>query len=93
MIPENYTEISAEYEVYPSRTYHIDLSQNRILGFCDGEEAIRQAIYKIIATQRYDYIIYSENYGTRITDLMGSLTPFVYSELEKMITEAAAEFL
>lgn len=88
MTPETDIERAAEYTVYPDKTYHIDLKNKRICGFCDGEEAMRQAIYKIIATVRYEYIIYSGAYGTRIIDSMGSLTPFVWSELEREITRA-----
>lgn len=43
----------------PSRTYHLDLETGRILGFVDGQEAVRQAIHKAIITPRWKCLIYT----------------------------------
>lgn len=48
----------------PSRTFSIDLDNARIAGTIDGVEAVRQAVYKILDTDRFAYFIYSSNYGT-----------------------------
>lgn len=48
----------------PSRTYAIDLENGRIAGTIDGVEAVRQAVYKILDTDRFAHFIYSANYGT-----------------------------
>ncbi len=88
MIPENTGQESAVYSVYPGRTYHIDLRQKRIYGYCDGIEAIRQAVYKILATVRFEQVIYSDNYGSRIIDCMDRLKPYVWAEIEDTITQA-----
>lgn len=50
----------------PSRTYHLDLETGRILGFVDGQEAIRQAIHKAIITPRWKCLIYDNQYGSEI---------------------------
>jgi phage baseplate assembly protein W len=55
----------------PSYTYRMDLETSRILNYCDNLEAIKQAIYKILNTERYDYPIYSQNYGIELEELIG----------------------
>lgn len=88
MLPENTGFDTASYSVYPSKTYHIDLDKKRIYGFCDGAEAMRQAIYKILAAVRFEEIIYSDGYGSEIADYMDRLTPYVWAELERVIRRA-----
>ncbi|CAI6087160.1 DUF2634 domain-containing protein [Cohnella sp. JJ-181] len=53
-----------EEERQPSRTFSIDLQNARIAGTIDGVEAVRQAVYKILDTDRFAHFIYSTNYGT-----------------------------
>ena len=64
MIPSTNTILSTELEVetQPSKNYKMHLEQNIINGFCDELEAMKQVIYKILNTERYEYIIYSWNY-------------------------------
>nr|DAI42438.1 MAG TPA: Protein of unknown function (DUF2634) [Caudoviricetes sp.] len=49
---------------------------------------MRQAVYKILNTERYQYIIYSWNYGIELEDLFGQPIPYVYAELQRRIEEA-----
>lgn len=72
----------------PSYTYKMDKENNRILDYCDGLEAVKQAIYKILNTKRYDYTIYSQNYGIELEELFGEPTSYVIPELERRIIEA-----
>ncbi len=91
MIPQNdYDEITADFEeeIQPTRTYRMDQVRKRIVGYTDGKEAMEQAIYKAMGTERYENIIYSWNYGAEIGKLFGQPIPFVYSELKRLITEA-----
>nr|WP_313785006.1 DUF2634 domain-containing protein [Paenibacillus larvae] len=44
----------------------------------DGLEAIRQAVHKILHTERYEHLIYSPDYGSELTGLIGQ-APFMYS--------------
>jgi hypothetical protein len=52
----------AEDAVHPSLTYRLDVEQGRIRGMTDGVEAVKQAVYKILETERYAHPIYS-GYG------------------------------
>lgn len=47
----------------PSRTYRLDIANRRISGMIDDLDAIKQAVYKILLTERFGYLIYSGNYG------------------------------
>lgn len=92
MIPQNEfeEELTADFEevAQPSRTYKLDLKRKRIVGYADGREAIEQAIYKALSTERYEHLIYTWNYGAEIAKLFGQPIPYVYSELKRLITEA-----
>ncbi len=92
MIPQNNfeEELKADFEevAQPSRTYKLDLERKRIVGYGDGREAIEQAIYKALSTERYEHLIYTWNYGAEIAKLFGQPIPYVYSELKRLITEA-----
>ncbi|OPX43834.1 protein 25-like lysozyme [Ruminiclostridium hungatei] len=90
MIPFVYEDLQPdlEYVRQPSGTYRMHLEEKRIWGMLDGSEAIRQAIYKILNTERYDSVIYSWNYGAELVELVGQPVPYVYSQLERKITEA-----
>ena len=73
----------------PTKTYKMELYKgNYILGFVDSQKAMEQAIYKIIRTERYKYIIYSWNYGIELEDLFGMPVEYCVVELERRISEA-----
>lgn len=72
----------------PTRTYKIDFESGRILGFVDGLEAMRQAIYKILRTERFAYLIYSWDYGVELEALFGKSRSVAESELRRVIQEA-----
>ena len=77
----------------PSYTYKMvlparDGDVTTFKGKTDEIEAVQQAVYKILNTERYKYLIYSWNYGIELDDLFGQPIPWVYPELERRITEA-----
>lgn len=89
MIPK--IEISADVTVreQPTKTYKMELYKgNYILGFVDSQKTVEQAIYKIIRTERYKYIIYSWDYGIELEDLFGMPVEYCIVELERRISEA-----
>lgn len=73
---------------YPSRTYKIEVENDRINGYIDDLEAVIQSIYLILHTERYKNLIYSWDYGVELDDLFGQPIPYVMSELERRIKEA-----
>ncbi|WP_128894622.1 DUF2634 domain-containing protein [Longirhabdus pacifica] len=73
----------------PTKTYK--LTNTRISGYTDEQEAMKQAIYKILNTERYAYVIYSWNYGFEWQDLIGKPSSYVYPVLQQRITEALTQ--
>ena len=89
MIPKIKTSADITVKELPSKTHRMELYEgNYILGFVDSLKAMEQAIYKIIRTERYKYIIYSWNYGIELEDLFGMPVEYCVVELERRILEA-----
>ena len=89
MIPKIKTSADITVKELPSKTHRMELYEgNYILGFVDSLKAMEQAIYKIIRTERYKYIIYSWNYGIELEDLFGMPVEYCAVELERRISEA-----
>lgn len=71
-----------------TRTYKMDLDAGRVAGFVDGAEAMKQAILKILLTERFDFLIYSWNYGTELKTVVGKSYQVFSSEIKRVIREA-----
>ena len=85
MIPEDSIK-AFTVETEPSKTYRLNIENNTISGICDGKEAVKQAVYKILNTERYKYVIYSRNYGSE--KLYGKQMSYVKSIIKSVITDA-----
>lgn len=90
MIPSTTAFLEQDFEIteQPTHTYKMNLESNLIRVYTDGQEAMKQAIYKILNTERYQYVMYSWNYGIELLDLYGEPVSYVCPELERRITEA-----
>lgn len=73
---------------YANKTYKINFNSNRIDGFIDDLDAIKQTIFLILSTERYEHITHSWDYGVELVNLYGKPFPYVISELKRRITEA-----
>lgn len=71
-----------------TKTYKLDIDAGRVAGFVDGTEAMKQAILKILLTERFDYLIYSWNYGIELNDIVGKSFQVLSSEIKRVIREA-----
>ena len=59
-----------------SNTFRVRYENDyKLTGMCDDIEAMEQAIFKIINTERYKYLIYDWNYGIELSDLIGEPIP------------------
>lgn len=90
MIPSTTGFLNKEFEIaeQPGFTYKMRMDESMVRGYTDGLEAVKQAVYKIIMTERYQYIMYSWNYGVELLDLFGEPVTYVCPELKRRITEA-----
>ena len=81
MIPSTNTILSQDLEVetLPSKNYKMQIEHDVI------------NVFKILNTERYQYIIYSWNYGIELLDLYGEPVTYVCPELERRITEALVQ--
>lgn len=70
----------------PSRTYR--LQNGRIAGWIDELAAMRQAIEKVLHTERFTWLIYTDNYGGELKNLLGEELDLVMAEMERIVREA-----
>lgn len=83
--------VDFDFETQPSYTYKLNIESERIGGYVDGLEAYKQAVYKIINTERYEHLIYSWNYGVELKDLIGMPLSYVIPECEERLREAVMQ--
>lgn len=70
----------------PTKTYKVDFDTGRVAGYVDETEAMKQAIFKILSTERFLYLIYSWNYGIELNAVVGKSYPVFSSEIKRVIT-------
>ena len=91
MTPKQEVEVdmmTIEKKTIPSLTWKINEEQGMVRGTVDEQEAMMQAVSKILQTERYRYAIYDWNYGVELEELYGKNVTFVIPELKKRIEEA-----
>lgn len=90
MIPSTIGFLDQDFEIeeQPSLTYKMDLNGYSVRGLADGREAMKQIVFKMLNTERYQYIMYPWWYGIETLDLYGEPVTYVCPELERRITEA-----
>lgn len=97
LLPDTATDESGAISVamtptQPNKTYKMIIDTDRIQGtITDDLEAVKQAIYKIINTERYKFLIYSWNYGIELENLFGKPIPYVLPEIPRRIKEALTQ--
>ena len=91
MLPAGLDIKNLEVVKQPSLQHKMNLSDSFIAGKCDGKEGLKQAVYKILSTERYENVIYSRNYGVEFKDLFGQPVKTVISLIESRIKEALTQ--
>lgn len=87
MIPNSSLNESLEVreDIETSKTYKILIDGNN--GYVDGIESLKQFIYKLLSTEKYNYPIYSFNYGIELENLLGKDYDYIKIELKRRIEE------
>ena len=93
MLPTEYNDDLVqdfEIETQPTRTYALRFDGYPCSGGkLDGLEAMKQAIFLILQTERFQYAIYSWNYGIELNALLGqTMTPYLQAKVAKAIEDA-----
>ena len=69
-----------------SKTYRV--LNGRVVGWIDNKQALRQAVEKLLHTERYMYEIYTDEYGIELQALIGENFDLVEAEIGRIIKEA-----
>lgn len=90
MIPTGSTVRNLELQEIqrPSLTWKLDFKEGKVTGKINGVDSIKQSVNHILKIQRYNYLIYSFNYGNEFKTLIGKDPLLVRSELKRMINES-----
>ena len=80
--------VSLDYVEKPTNTFIIDWSARQISGMDSGLVAMRQAVEIILQNERFQWQIYSSNFGSELEDLIGEEYDYIVSDLPRRIEEA-----
>ena len=90
MIPQVQDDIKQDFtiETLPSRTFRMNRNNLTIIGTIDEIQAVEQAVFLILNVERYEWLIYSWNYGFEKKRLIGKPVDYCIPEIERGIKEA-----
>lgn len=91
MVPVNNLLMEFKEETAPSFTFFLNKEEGTVRGYCDELEAMEQAIYCILNTERYQCPIYDWSYGVELENLAGMPMDYCTAETERRIKEALLE--
>ena len=91
MLPQIDNSINPEVEtiIMPSKTYK--LQNDRISGYVDDIEAIKQTVYHILNVERYSCLIYDNNYGVELEQYQGADFDYIQSTIEDTLRDALTQ--
>jgi len=75
-------------ESLPTNTFLINPEGDQIAGMNEDLEAMRQAVEIILTTKRFNYQIYTSNFGVELDDLIGEDPDYIESTLPERIRDA-----
>lgn len=81
--------IDVEVTYYSSKDVQmVNVNSDRIVGYADGLEAVKQSIFHILNVERYAYIIYNNNYGVELEQYIGADINYIEATIENTLKEA-----
>ena len=93
MIPQTQDDIRQDFTITtpPSKTFRMNQDTLNIIGMIDGVEAVKQAVYLILNTERYEWLIHSWDYGVELHSLIGKDPEYCIPEIERRTREALTQ--
>ncbi len=92
MLPTEYNDgLVQDFAIVeqPTRTYRLRFDGFPSTGMATGLEAMRQAVFLALQTERFRYAIYSWNYGVELEKLFGEgITPYLQARVRSAIEGA-----
>ena len=90
MIPQTGDDLQLDFEIetLPSLTPKMNHNTLTIAGLIDQRKAVEQAVFLILNTERYQWLIHSWDYGVELHNLIGKDVEYCIPEIERRIREA-----
>lgn len=80
--------VSMDYVDKPTNTFIIDWSSRQISGMDSSLAAMRQAVDIILLNERFEWQIYSPNFGSELEGLIGEEYDYIISEIPRRVEDA-----
>lgn len=92
-MPEANDNLIADFEELnlPNNTWSIDFDKNVVTIKITDLESIRQAALIILASERYEFEIFSDQFGVELIDLYGENQQYAMSEIKRRVIEALTQ--
>ena len=90
MIPQTGDDLQLDFEIetLPSLTPKMNHNTLTIAGLIDQRKAVEQAVFLILNTERYQWLIHSWDYGVELHSLIGKDVEYCIPEIERRVREA-----
>lgn len=90
MIPQVQDDLKQDFtiEALPSKTFRMCHDPEVITGTIDQIQAVEQAVFLILNVERYQWLIYSWDYGVELHNLIGKDPEYCLPEIERRVREA-----
>ena len=90
MIPQVQDDIRQDFtfEALPSKTFKLNHNNLTVTGTIDQIQAVEQAVFLILNVERYQWLIFSWNYGVELHNLIGEDPEYCLPEIERRVREA-----
>ena len=89
MLPTDYNDGLVQdftIKTQPTLTYRLRFDGRPAGGMLNGTEAMKQAVFLALQTERFRYAIYSWNYGVELEKLFGEgITPYLQARIRNAI--------
>ncbi len=86
LLPNQNIDVNAS--IMPGLTYAVDWEKGMVVGKIDALDSVKQAVLKILSTERYEHLIYSTDYGMEWKTILGRDHLYVRAEIQRLLTEA-----
>ena len=88
MIPStNIVNTEESNNINTSKTYLINFNKESLQGKIDELEAVKQAAYMILSTEKGAYTMYPLDYGTSLEKYIGKSYDYVTGDIDREIKE------
>lgn len=89
MIPKNnIIDLNNVNNIETSKTYYINFGKEKIQNKIDELEAVKQAVYMILSTEKNAYTMYPLGYGTSLEKYIGKPYEYIIGDIDREIKES-----